>query len=101
VSKDLVGYHALFGCVQLVGIEPRGAAERQFEPDPLEILDDLDLPFGFYGVRPTLFDPPSRPHGAGRAAGGMGQSERGHVEPNGTCGGSGRLGAAIGRGGTA
>lgn len=64
MSTDLVGYHALFGCVQLVGIEPPGAAERQFEPDPLEILDDLDLPFGFYGVRPTLFDPPSRPHGA-------------------------------------
>jgi hypothetical protein len=60
VSTDLAGYDALFGWVQLVGIERSSAAERQFEPDPLEILDDLDLPFGFYGVRPTLFDAPSR-----------------------------------------
>jgi hypothetical protein len=39
---------------------PPAAADRRFEADPLEILGDLDLPFGFYGVRPTLFDAPSR-----------------------------------------
>lgn len=60
VSTELAGYDALFGWVQLVGIESPAAAERRFEPDPLEILGDLDLPFGFYGVRPTLFDAPSR-----------------------------------------
>lgn len=59
VSTELVGYEALFGWVQLVGIV-RPGAKRRFEPDPLEILENLDLPFGFYGVRPMLFDAPSR-----------------------------------------
>lgn len=60
VSTDLGGYDSLFGWVQLVAIDTPSAAGRHFEPDPLQIFDHLDLPFAFYGIRPTLFDAPSR-----------------------------------------
>jgi hypothetical protein len=60
VSSDLAGYDALFGWVQLVRVHDGSDSGRQFEPDPLAILDHLDLPFGFYGLHPTLFDAPSR-----------------------------------------
>lgn len=60
VSTGLAGYNSLFGWVQLVGVESPGADGRRFEPDPLQIFEDLNMPFGFYGVRPTLFDAPSR-----------------------------------------
>jgi hypothetical protein len=46
--------------MQLVGTESPAYQERRFEVDPLEVFADLDLPFGFFGVLPTLFDAPSR-----------------------------------------
>jgi hypothetical protein len=60
VSTELSGYNALLGWVQLVGTQEDSAIVRRFEPDPLQIFADLDTPFGFYGVHPTLFDAPSR-----------------------------------------
>jgi hypothetical protein len=60
VSTTLEGYNALFGWVQLVGTESPAIPPRRFEVDPLELLGDLDVPFAFYGVEPSLFDAPSR-----------------------------------------
>jgi len=60
VSIDLRGYDSLFGWVQVVGTESPADPARRFEVDPLEVFADLDMPFGFYGVLPTLFDAPSR-----------------------------------------
>ncbi len=60
VSTSLEGYNALLGWVQLVGTESPSLPDRRFEIDPLQIFDGLDVPFGFYGVKPTLFDAPSR-----------------------------------------
>ena len=60
VESPLRGYAALMGWVQMVGTSAARGATRRFEPDPLRIFDDLDLPFGFHGVAPTLFDAPYR-----------------------------------------
>lgn len=60
VSTTLRGYEALFGWVQLVGARTASARQRQFAVDPLQVFEDLDMPFGFYGLHPTLFDAPSR-----------------------------------------
>lgn len=60
VASDLQGYASLFGWVQLVGTESPEEPTRRFEVDPLEISADLNWPFGFYGLLPTLFDAPSR-----------------------------------------
>jgi hypothetical protein len=32
----------------------------RFEPDPLEVFGPLPHPFCFFGIKPTLFDAPSR-----------------------------------------
>ena len=60
VSIDLQGYDSLFGWVQLVGTASPAHPARRFEVDPLGVFADLNLPFGFFGVLPTLFDAPSR-----------------------------------------
>jgi hypothetical protein len=60
VASDLQGDASLFGWVQLVGTESPEEPMRHFEVDPLEISADLNWPFGFYGLLPTLFDTPSR-----------------------------------------
>jgi hypothetical protein len=60
VSTALQGYRALFGWVQLVGTGSGSALPGRFEIDPLRIFADINMPFGFYGVQPTLFDAPSR-----------------------------------------
>jgi hypothetical protein len=60
VSTGLAGYDSLFGWVQLVGTQSPSAPLRRFETDPLRIFSELNMPFGFYGVHPTLFDAPSR-----------------------------------------
>jgi len=60
VDTPLRGYAALLGWVQVVGTRSSRTTERRFETDPLQIFDHLDLPFGFYGINPTLFDAPSR-----------------------------------------
>lgn len=60
VSTGLEGYNALFGWVQLVGTTSPSRPQRRFEIDPLQLFEGLDMPFGFYGLEPTLFDAPSR-----------------------------------------
>jgi hypothetical protein len=60
VDTPLRGYNALLGWVQVVGFCGAPGSERRFVTDPLQIFDHLDLPFGFYGINPTLFDAPSR-----------------------------------------
>ena len=60
VTTGLQGYNALFGWVQLVGTEPSPAPPSRFEIDPLRIFAGINVPFGFYGLQPTLFDAPSR-----------------------------------------
>jgi hypothetical protein len=60
VSIDLRGYSSLFGWVQVVGTASPAHPARRFEVDPLEVFADLYMPFGFFGVLPTLFDAPSR-----------------------------------------
>ncbi len=55
------GYEALMGWVQLVRQRsPAHAPEEWWETDPLEVFADLELPFGVYGIEPTLFDAPAR-----------------------------------------
>lgn len=51
------GYRALLGWVQLVR-EPDAAA--RFGVDPFDLFEDSTAPFAWYGVRPVLFDAPSR-----------------------------------------
>jgi hypothetical protein len=60
VDTPLRGYAALLGWVQVVGTRLAPDTHRRFETDPLQVFDHLDLPFGFYGMNPTLFDAPSR-----------------------------------------
>jgi hypothetical protein len=61
VRSQLRGYNSLLGWVQLVGTRvPGSATVHRFEVDPLQIFEGLDMPFGFYGLHPTLFDAPSR-----------------------------------------
>jgi len=60
VDSDLRGYQSLLGWIQLVGTRNAPHTERRLEIDPLRIFQDLDLPFGFYGINPTLFDAPWR-----------------------------------------
>jgi hypothetical protein len=62
VDSDLRGYHSLLGWLQVVGTRSSPDTERRFEIDPLRIFQDLDLPFSFYGINPTLFDAPWRTH---------------------------------------
>lgn len=61
VDFEGAGYTALFGWVQLVRIgAPRDDSTRVWVTDPLEVYEGLDTPFGFYGVKPDLFDAPAR-----------------------------------------
>lgn len=54
------GYHAMFGWVQLV--RSTDAATAAFEMDPFFLFPDIDVPYCFYGYKPTLFDAPGRTH---------------------------------------
>jgi hypothetical protein len=54
------GYHGIFGWVQLVRSTDNNSGGREYEMDPLGLLGDVDHPFCFFGIRPTLFDAPSR-----------------------------------------
>jgi hypothetical protein len=54
------GYQAMFGWVQLV--RSTDATTVDFEMDPYFLLPDIDVPYCFYGYKPTLFDAPGRTH---------------------------------------
>lgn len=61
IEWEAQGYRALLGWVQLVGMRaPGNPAPRHWVADPLEVYEGLNTPFGFYGVRPLLFDAPAR-----------------------------------------
>lgn len=60
VETSAEGYLARFGWVQLVRSTDNRSGGAAFEMDPLEVLGEVGHPFGYYGVRPTLFDAPSR-----------------------------------------
>lgn len=51
------GYRSMLGWVQLVR---QPSAAGPFEIDPFDLFADSSAPFAWYGVRPVLFDAPSR-----------------------------------------
>jgi len=58
VSYPADGYAAVFGWTQMV--RSTDAATSEFEMDPIAIYSELETPFAWYGMRPELFDAPSR-----------------------------------------
>jgi len=54
------GYTGLLGWIQLVRSTDNSSQGEQFEMDPLAILGEVSHPFCFFGIKPTLFDAPSR-----------------------------------------
>ncbi|OIJ88297.1 hypothetical protein [Streptomyces colonosanans] len=54
------GYRALFGWVQLVRSTDNTSAGAAFDMDPFYLFEDAPSPYAFFGVKPTLFDAPSR-----------------------------------------
>jgi hypothetical protein len=60
VSYPGPGYRGMFGWVQLVRSTDNSTGGEGFDLDPLEVLGEVSYPFGFVGIRPTLYDAPSR-----------------------------------------
>jgi hypothetical protein len=58
VTYPADGYAAIFGWTQLV--RSTDGATAGFEMDPIAIYRDVTTPFAWYGIRPELFDAPSR-----------------------------------------
>lgn len=58
VDHPAVGYEAMCGWVQLV--RSSDSEPDLFEVDPTPITADIDLPYCWFGTKPTLFDGPSR-----------------------------------------
>jgi hypothetical protein len=58
VTYPADGYAAIFGWTQMV--RSTDAATSDFEMDPIAIYSEVDTPFAWYGMRPELFDAPSR-----------------------------------------
>jgi hypothetical protein len=58
VTYPADGYAAIFGWTQLV--RSTDSATGGFEMDPIAIYRDIATPFAWYGIRPELFDAPSR-----------------------------------------
>jgi hypothetical protein len=54
------GYRGLFGWVQLVRSTDNVFDGAAFEMDPARFFEDSPAPYCWYGVRPILFDAPSR-----------------------------------------
>jgi hypothetical protein len=54
------GYRALFGWVQLVRSTDNASNGAAFEMDPARFFEDSPAPYCWYGLRPILFDAPSR-----------------------------------------
>ena len=54
------GYAAAMGWVQLVR-STDSDDPGVFEPDPLAMFREVNTPYAFFGIRPTLFDAPYRP----------------------------------------
>jgi hypothetical protein len=58
VTYPADGYAAVFGWTQLV--RSADGAASGFETDPIAIYRDIPTPYAWYGIRPELFDAPSR-----------------------------------------
>lgn len=54
------GYQCMLGWVQLV--RSTDAKTADFEMDPNFLFPDADVPYCYYGYKPTLFDCPGRVH---------------------------------------
>jgi hypothetical protein len=58
VSYPAEGYAAVFGWIQVV--QSTDGPSPNFEVDPIEIYQEVSTPFAWYGLKPRLFDAPSR-----------------------------------------
>ncbi len=54
-----IGYTAVMGWVQFVRSTDSGRPDI-FELDPLALYSDVNTPYAFFGITPTLFDAPYR-----------------------------------------
>lgn len=52
------GYAAMFGWTQMV--RSTDSASGRFDMDPIAFYEQVPTPYAFFGVRPELFDAPSR-----------------------------------------
>ncbi len=60
VDYDGEGYGAVLGWTQLVRSSDNASEGDSFEIDPIAVYQDVDTPFAWFGVKPTLFDAPMR-----------------------------------------
>lgn len=58
VTYPAEGYAAMFGWTQMV--RSTDSAPDRFEMDPIALYQQIPTPYAFFGVRPELFDAPSR-----------------------------------------
>jgi len=58
VAYPAQGYAAMFGWAQMA--RSADSAPGKFEMDPLSLYRQMPTPFAWFGVRPELFDAPSR-----------------------------------------
>jgi hypothetical protein len=58
VAYQAQGYAAVFGWTQVV--RSTDSPPGQFEMDPIALYQQVATPYAFFGVRPELFDAPSR-----------------------------------------
>src|SRR5476649_791039 len=54
VGYDPAGYGAMMGWIQVVRSSD-SATPTEFELDPLALFRDVNTPYAFFGLRPTLF----------------------------------------------
>jgi hypothetical protein len=58
VAYPAQGYAAVFGWTQMV--RSTDSAHDRFEMDPIALYQQIPTPYAWFGVRPELFDAPSR-----------------------------------------
>jgi hypothetical protein len=58
VAYQAQGYAAVFGWTQMV--RSTDSAPDRFEMDPIALYQQILTPYAFFGIRPELFDAPSR-----------------------------------------
>ena len=58
VDYQAQGYAAVFGWTQMV--RSTDSAPDQFEMDPIALYQQIPTPYAFFGIKPELFDAPSR-----------------------------------------
>jgi hypothetical protein len=58
VTYPAQGYAAVFGWTQMV--RSTDSAPDRFEMDPIALYQQVPTPYAWFGVRPELFDAPSR-----------------------------------------